>query len=181
MKYIAKHLKTILKHKWVVFKECAACGIIWRGIVHDMSKFSPSEFLPSARHFQGNRSPIEAEKEEQGYSLAWYHHKGYNKHHWEYWTDFDGEGNVIPGRIPLVYVIEMVCDWIGAGKVYGGGNWTQEEPLKYYEKVRRGRYFHPDTENIIRGLLVCIKDDGLSEFHRVCRNVMKGKRKGENQ
>ena len=72
---IWKHFKTITKHKWVVFKECASCGLIWRGLVHDLSKYSPSEFIPSAKYFQGNKSPIDAEKDSVGYSKAWMHHK----------------------------------------------------------------------------------------------------------
>ena len=59
-----KHLKTILKHKAIVFRECKSCGIMWQGIKHDLSKLTPAEFLPSARYFQGDRSPIEKEKEE---------------------------------------------------------------------------------------------------------------------
>ena len=125
-----KHFKTVCKHKWVVFKECHACGITWQGIIHDMSKFGITEFVPSAKYFQGNRSPINAEKEKNGYSIAWLHHKGINKHHWEWWTDFDDEdGKIIANKIPYKYVVEMVCDWIGAGKVYSKEKWTQEEPL----------------------------------------------------
>lgn len=89
-----KHFKTICKHKAVVFKECRACGITWQGLVHDLSKFSPAEFTASAKYFQGDKSPIEAEKEATGYSAAWNHHKGHNPHHWEYWTDFDEDGEV---------------------------------------------------------------------------------------
>lgn len=164
-----KHFKTVCKHKAVVFRECKACGIMWRGIVHDLSKFSRIEFSASAKHFQGNRSPIEAEKESDGYSVAWLHHKGHNKHHWEWWTDFDKDGKVIANKIPSEYVIEMICDWIGAGMVYSGETWSQEEPLNYFIKVRAGRHFHPDTEKLIVKLLEIIWDDGLERFHYVCR------------
>lgn len=164
-----KHFKTICRHKIVVFRECKACGIVWRGLVHDLSKFSPIEFLPSARYFQGTRSPIEKEKEEIGYSAAWLHHKGFNPHHWEYWTDFGENGEVIANKIPSKYVIEMVCDWIGAGIVYSE-NWNQSEPLNYYNKVRAGRHFHPETEKLIVRLLEIIRDNGLEAFHQVCKN-----------
>lgn len=161
-----KHFKTVCRHKWEVFKECCACGITWQGIVHDMSKFSPAEFVPSAKYFQGNRSPIEAEKEAIGYSDAWLHHKGHNKHHWEYWCDYNNDtGEVFPHRIPYKYVVEMVCDWIGAGKVYSKEKWTQAEPLNYYNKVRSGRHFHPDTEKLIVEFLESIRDGGLAFFH----------------
>jgi len=164
-----KHFKTVCKHRKIVYQECKACGITWQGIVHDLSKFSPIEFSTSAKHFQGNRSPIEAEKEDCGYSMAWLHHKGVNKHHWEWWTDFDDKGQIIANKIPSKYVVEMICDWIGAGKVYSNEKWTQEEPLNYFYKVRKGRHFYPETEKLIVYLLEIIRDKGLDEFHRVCR------------
>ena len=160
-----RHFKTVCKHKAIVFRECAACGIPLQGLTHDLSKFSLSEFIPSARYFQGDRSPIEAEKEETGYSAAWMHHKGHNPHHWEYWTDFDSDGGVIANPIPYKYVVEMVCDWIGAGMAYSKGKWAQDEPLKYFFKVRNGRHFHPVTESLILAFLTCIKDEGLDSFH----------------
>lgn len=165
-----KHFKTVCKHKAVVFRECKACGIPWQGLLHDLSKFGITEFAPSARYFQGDKSPIEAEKAEVGYSVAWLHHKGHNKHHWEWWTDFGENGEVIANKIPSKYVIEMVCDWIGAGMVYSGEKWTQAEPLNYYKKVRSGRHFHPETEKLIVYLLELIRDKGLDEFHKVCIN-----------
>lgn len=165
-----KHFQTVRKHRKIVRQECKACGIGWQGVLHDLSKYSPTEFVASAKYFQGNRSPIEAEKEESGYSKAWLHHKGRNKHHWEYWTDFGSNGEVIANKIPSNYVVEMICDWIGAGKVYSDGDWTQDEPLNYYNKVRAGRHFHPDTEQLIVKLLEIIKDKGLEEFHKVCRS-----------
>ena len=151
-----KHFMTVMKHKWIVFVECCACGIPMQGLVHDMSKFGFTEFVASARHFQGDKSPIEAEKAKKGYSKAWLHHKGHNKHHWEYWTDFDKDGNVTTVEIPIKYVIEMVCDWIGAGKVYSKQKWTQKEPLEYFNKVRKGRHFDINTEADILFLLETI-------------------------
>ena len=168
-----KHFKTVCKHKHVVFKECVACGIPWQGLIHDLSKFGITEFVSSARYFQGNRSPIEAEKEDIGYSNAWLHHKGHNKHHWEYWTDFDSHnGNVIANDIPTKYVVEMICDWIGAGKVYSKEQWTQHSVIDYYFKVRNGRHYSAKTEELILYLLHMIDDYGLGEFHRYCRQEL---------
>jgi hypothetical protein len=166
-----RHFLTVCKHKREVFKECKACGIWWQGLVHDLSKFSPAEFMPAAKYFQGDRSPIEAEKEDIGYSNSWLHHKGRNKHHWEYWCDYnDDTGEVIPYKIPYRYVVEMICDWIGAGKVYSKEKWTQEEPLRYYKKVRPGRHFHPETEELILKFLYCINEHGVDAFHRMARD-----------
>ena len=169
MSYIWKHFKTVCRHKWFVFRECASCGIVWQGLTHDLSKFSPTEFISSAKYFQGNRSPIEAEKEDIGYSAAWLHHKGRNPHHWEYWTDFGPNGEIIANKIPRKYVIEMVCDFIGAGKAYNTAKWTQRSPLEYYNKVRGGRYFHPDTEKEILKYLNYIADEGLDAFYKMVK------------
>ena len=169
---IWKHFCTVCKHKHEVFKECVACGLIWRGLTHDLSKFSPTEFIASAKHFQGNRSPIEAEKDSTGYSLAWQHHKGHNPHHWEYWIDFGDDGKIIANEIPLKHVVEMVCDWIGAGKVYSKNKWTQHEPLAYYYKVRAGRHFHPNTEKLLVLLLETIDEYGLERFHKKVRSLL---------
>ena len=166
-----KHFKTICRHKHYVFQECRACGITWQGITHDLSKFGRIEFVPSARYFQGDRSPIEAEKEKCGYSFAWLHHKGCNPHHWEFWTDFaEADGSIITNKIPYKYVVEMICDWIGAGKAYQKEAWTTESPMIHYKKMRNGRHFHPETDALIVGFLECIKDKGLDEFHKMARS-----------
>lgn len=170
MGYRWKHFKTVSKHKKEVLKECWACGLIWQGIVHDMSKFGHTEFTSSAKYFQGNRSPLETEKEELGYSAAWLHHKGHNKHHWEYWTDFNDDGSIKCAKIPYKYVVEMVCDWIGAGKVYSKNQWSQKSPLEYYNKVRSGRHFHPDTESLILTFLITIANEGLDKFHNTAKS-----------
>ena len=105
------HLRTILHHKKLVFIHCCKCGIVWQGLVHDMSKFSPTEFFQGVKYFQGNRSPNAKERELFGYSKAWMHHKGRNKHHFEYWTDYNIKArNVMPVEMPVKYVVEMLCD-----------------------------------------------------------------------
>ncbi len=82
-----KHFATITRHRHMVIRHCAKAGIFWQGLRHDLSKYSPPEFLPGARFYLGDRSPTEAERKECGYSKAWMHHKGRNKHHFEYWND----------------------------------------------------------------------------------------------
>lgn len=167
-KYLA-HFKTICKHKAAVFLHCRKCGIWWQGITHDLSKFSPTEFFTSAKYFQGDRSPIEAEKEAIGYSNAWLHHKGHNKHHWEYWCDFEKNGVPFPHRIPYKYIVEMICDWIGAGQVYDLDEWSTETPWNYYWGVRQDRHFHEDTEEFIVKFLKIIRDEGLDAFYYCAR------------
>lgn len=125
------HLKTVCIHKAWVFYYCRKAGIVWRGIKHDMSKFSPTEFFESVKYYQGNRSPIDACKEVNGVSKAWMHHKGRNTHHYEYWQDnFDKGGTAI--QLPLYDAIEMLCDYLGAGRAYQGKNFTYLGELEWW-------------------------------------------------
>lgn len=164
------HFKTITKHKFVVMSECFKCGQPIRGLMHDNSKFGLTEFFSSARNFHGSKSPIDVEKEKRGYSLAWQHHKGHNPHHWEYWIDNVGSRANNPIKIPYNYVVEMLCDWIGAGKVYSKEHWTQEEPYTYYMRVREKRIIHPETEGLVLFFLETIRDEGLESFHSFARS-----------
>lgn len=161
-----QYFKQIMLHKKYVFEECAKCGIIWQGIVHDLSKFSRQEFTRSARRYFGKQT----QEVKDEYIEAWMHHKGCNPHHWEYWIDYRKDGGIITYKIPYNYVVEMVCDWIGAGKAYEKEEWNQSEPLEYYNKVRRGRHFNMDTEELICKFLNCIKNYGLDEFHKLTKN-----------
>ena len=144
-----KHLKTISIHKVLVMKYCFKSGLYKQGLKHDLSKFGFIEFGPSAKHFQGNRSPINAEKEIQGYSLAWQHHKGHNPHHWEYWLDWN-RGIMTVIRMPLKYAYEFVCDYIGAGKAYNKTKWTQDMPEKYYLDKLYAMKIHPETDILLK-------------------------------
>lgn len=82
-----RHFKKVCTHKRWVFYYCCKVGIPFQGLMHDLSKFSPTEFLESVKYYQGTSSPIDACKKENGWSVAWMHHKGRNKHHYEYWQD----------------------------------------------------------------------------------------------
>lgn len=148
------HTKTVMKHKIEVAKICFKFGLYWQGIVHDMSKFSPTEFIPSVKYYSGTRSPIEAEKEDKGYSIAWLHHKSKNKHHFWYWVDYDMNQVQTPVRIPLKYVYELLADTIAAGKVYSsnaGKEWKQSDPYEYYKAHNR------DAGNGIEFMDFCTK------------------------
>lgn len=133
---IKNHLKTVLTHKKYVMKYCFEAGLYWQGIVHDLSKFSFIEFWESVKYYQGTRSPIDACKEENGYSLAWLHHKGRNKHHYEYWQDnFDkGTTHLI---MPYKYALEMVCDYLGAGNAYSGDKFSLQGELAWWENKKK--------------------------------------------
>ena len=131
------HLKTITTHKWVVFKLSVKAGIPIRGLLHDLSKYSWTEFVESVKYYQGGKkSPIEKAKREKGFSEAWLHHKGRNKHHLEYW--YDQTLDVQP-VIPFKYCAEMVCDKLAAGIVYQKENWTKEFELEYWNSREKNK------------------------------------------
>ena len=173
---IFKHLKTICKHKYYVAKYCFKFGLYWQGIVHDLSKFSPTEFLTSIKYYQGNRSPINAEKEDKGYSDAWMHHYHRNKHHWMYWVDFDDYQNLVPLKIPYKYVIESIADWISAGIVYEGDKFTWSEPYEFYkDKIRIDNktsetIFHKHTRQLYDKILLDLKNLGIDYVIHNIRN-----------
>lgn len=148
MSKIWRHFKTITYHKWLVAKGCFAVGLYWQGLTHDLSKYMPEEFCVGAKYYQGNRSPNNAEREAKGYSSAWLHHKGRNKHHYEYWIDYSMHsipGGMAPVPMPDRYIMEMVIDRIAASKVYEGERYTDASPLAYYYKGTDHAPLHPYT------------------------------------
>ena len=126
---IWNHFSTITRHRNLVRKHCFQIGLYWQGLTHDLSKYSPEEFWTGVRYYQGNRSPNAAERETVGYSRAWLHHKGRNKHHYEYWIDISNhkEEGLVGNKMPLRYVAEMVCDRIAACEVYKGKAYTKKD------------------------------------------------------
>ena len=155
------HFKTVCKHKREVRKIAFAIGLYWQGITHDLSKFSPAEFLVGAKYYQGTRSPNDAEREKKGYSDAWMHHKGRNKHHIEYWTDYHPVSHLIePVKMPRKYVGEMFCDRVAASKIYQGDRYTDASALAYFEKGRFRRVVHPETSDEIEHLLRYLAENG---------------------
>lgn len=158
---ILGHTKTIIKHKWMVFKFACRAGIPWRGLVHDLSKFSPTEFGESIKYYVGTHSPITEAKKDKGYSDAWLHHKGRNKHHLEYWIDY--EANPIVPVIPYKYIVEKVCDDLSAGKVYNGKNWTKDTQYNYYMKQRQYVLINPKIDNFLCDIYSQVKIDGINK------------------
>lgn len=161
--YILKligHLKTITIHKYYVFLAMKDCGRPIRGLLHDMSKYSPIEFFESVKYYQqGKRSPIEAAKEDKGYSNAWFHHRGRNKHHSQYWVDISF-GEIKPCKIPYEILIEHICDTIGAGKNYLKNEWTCSSPIEYWNNVDSKSYYHSVTKNFIEQIYKEIEREG---------------------
>ena len=174
---IWKHFCTITRHRWLVRQGCFRVGLYWQGLVHDLSKYSPTEFWVVARLYHGNRSPNAAEREEKGYSEAWMHHKGRNRHHYEYWTDMSmATRQYEPLPMPRKYLVEMVMDRQAACMVYQGKNYTPGSAYTYFDKSRERLLMHEKTRRELGFLLEMLRDQGEKETFRYLRqNVLKGK------
>lgn len=156
-----RHYSTITRHRHTVIRHCFKAGIGFQGLFHDLSKYGPTEFWTGARYYQGTRSPNAAEREEKGYSAAWLHHKGRNRHHFEYWRDFSETYHQnLPVKMPLRYVMEMFCDRVAASKIYQGEKYTDAHPLNYFRRGPDRKEMHPDTGNLLIFLLVKLRDEG---------------------
>ena len=167
-----KHFITITKHRRKVIACCFKAGIPLQGLLHDLSKYSPTEFFAGAKYFQGNRSPNEAEREAKGYSEAWMHHKGRNRHHFEYWTDYNPATKQLEAvEMPVKYVKEMFCDRVAASKTYKGKDYKDGDPYSYFLKGKDKRKIHPDTSALLENLLYMLKTKGEDETFRYIRTL----------
>lgn len=167
-----KHFVTITKHRHMVIRHCYKAGIFFQGLRHDLSKYSPTEFLPGAKFYLGDRSPTEAERMERGYSAAWMHHKGRNKHHFEYWTDYNYKTRRVEAmEMPLRYVKEMFCDRVAAGKIYLGDKYTNDNPIDYFLNGNAKNMMHPKTAELLEGWLRMIKSEGEDKTFRYIRGL----------
>ena len=157
-----KHFKTITTHKYYVAKLCFAIGLYKQGLLHDLTKYMPCEFMTGVKYYQGNRSPNTQERLERGFSLAWLHHKGANRHHWEFWVDFTRNG-MVPAKMPYKYILEMFCDRTAASIVYKGKDYTDGYPLVYYNNGKHSYIMHPVSRRALEHLLHYLNDYGLDE------------------
>lgn len=169
---IRGHLRTINKHKIEVTKLCFRCHLYKQGLLHDLSKYSYCELKTGFTYYQGFRSPIDAQKEDIGYSLSWLHHKGRNKHHWEYWLD-NSKNGVVAIEMPINYVIEMFCDRVAASMIYQKDKYTDSSALEYYEKGRNIILIHPNTDKLIHHLLTYLSIHGLDKTIEYIVNEIK--------
>ncbi len=169
-----KHFKTITRHRHKVIEHCRRAGIFWQGLLHDLSKYSPTEFFRGAKYYQGSQSPNVQERAENGYSAAWLHHKGRNRHHFEYWMDYHPvERKVLPVKMPLRYVVEMFCDRVAASKIYRGADYTDQDPLKYFTHAKSMRVIHPETSDFLERLLTMLAQEGEEKTFSYIRTYLK--------
>lgn len=179
-----QHFCTITNHKILVLKGCFKVGLYRQGIVHDLSKYGLTEFLVGCKYFKGYMSPNNVERAEKGYSSAWLHHKGRNKHHLEYWIDYGvdkkqgkGEGTCMVGmKMPIKYVIEMFIDRVSASKNYQKEKYTDESSLIYYNNSMEHYILHPDTRAMLEYLLTMLYKCGEEKtFSFIKKEILKGK------
>ena len=172
-----RHFCTITKHKWLVLGGCFRVGLYWQGITHDLSKYSPVEFWNGARYYQGTKSPNTAERDDKGYSEAWMHHKGRNRHHYEYWTDMNRQTrNYESIPMPRKYLVEMVMDRRAACMTYQGNAYKDDSALVYFDRSREKDLMHPRTNKELRHILVMLAEKGEKEtFRYIKKHVLKGK------
>lgn len=175
------HLCTITKHRHMVIYHCRKAGIFWQGLKHDLSKYSPTEFWQGVKYYQnGNRSPNEAEREAIGYSLAWLHHKGRNRHHFEYWRDYNPKTKQVqPVQMPVRYLAEMFCDRVAASKIYKKELYDQTCPLVYFQisSARKMGMLHPETEKMLMYLLTVLAEEGEAAAFANLHHIIQQERK----
>lgn len=176
-----KHYCTITHHRHLVMKGCFAVGLYKQGLLHDLSKYTPTEFLVGCKYYQGTMSPNNAERKDKGYSSAWLHHKGRNKHHMEYWIDYgvpgnDGEhGGMCGMKMPLRYVVEMYVDRVAASKNYQKERYTDRSALDYYLNGQKFHVLHEDTKALLELLLYMLAARGEKETNAFIRGeLLKG-------
>ena len=172
MSHPFKHLATVVKHRHKVFVHCVKAGIPIRGLLHDLSKFSPTEFIPGVKYYQGMRSPNERERELFGYSAAWMHHKGRNRHHFEYWNDVNPKTKKYePVKMPIKYFKEMFCDRVAASKIYRKEDYTDDYPLQYFLRGNARSYMHKETAELLEKCLTMLRDKGEKETFKYIKGL----------
>ncbi len=168
-----QHFKTVNRHRFLVMKLCFRLGLYRQGLTHDLSKYSPAEFRIGAKYWSGTRSPNAMEREELGYSTAWMHHKGRNRHHYEYWSDLDPKTKqYVPVAMPRRYLAEMFADRIAACMVYHGDKYRDDDALKYFLSCGDRPLMHPDTARQLVYLLQLLADSGEETAFRFVREVV---------
>ena len=174
-----EHFKTITHHKYLVMKGCFRVGLYKQGLLHDLSKYSPVEFLVGCKYYQdGKRSPNNAEREATGVSMAWLHHKGRNKHHFEYWIDYGlGQDKHMTGmKMPVNYVVEMFVDRVAASKIYQKEAYRDDSALQYFLRGRGNYLMHPETEALLEKLLTMLAEQGEDATNDYIRRQVLGNR-----
>lgn len=176
------HFKTITAHKLLVSAYCFKSGLIAQGIRHDLSKYMPVEFWAGVKYYQGNRSPIDKEKEINGYSMGWLHHKGTNLHHWEHWIDVDKNTHeIIVHPMKFNYIAESICDRVAACRIYQKEKYTQSSAYDYFINGIDRHLMHPETAKTYEKYLGLIKDLGEDKAFKILKEDVRQFKRSQKQ
>jgi len=182
MMHPIEHFRTISEHRRLVRSYCLRLGLVWQGLTHDLSKYSPVEFWRGAKYYVGYRSPNDMERRDTGVSKAWLHHKGRNRHHFEYWIDYiineDGSISFGGNKMPKKYVAEMFCDRVAASRVYKGDEYTDAAPYDYFMRAKKltdWKMMHPETAAELEKMLKVLKDEGEEAAFEYIRKWLREK------
>lgn len=169
-----RHFKTITNHKILVMIGCFKVGLYKQGLLHDLSKYTWVEFSAGIKYYKGYVSPNGVQKIKEGYSKAWLHHKGRNKHHFEYWIDYGiNEADGLMGmNMPTKYVVEMFIDRMSASKNYLKEKYTDKSPLEYYEARKDYYVLHKETRITLEMLLNRLANDGEKATLKYIKNEL---------
>ena len=157
-------------------KTCFKVGLYKQGLLHDLSKYKPIEFRAGAKYYRGDVSPNGIQKREEGLSTAWLHHKGRNKHHFEYWIDYGNSlSDGLQGmKMPVKYVVEMFIDRMSASKNYLKDKYDDKSALQYYEERKDYYVIHPETRKILEFLLNMLANEGEEKtLNYIKENIVK--------
>lgn len=162
MNKVFRYLWYVLRHKLYVARECFKVALFWRGLTHDLSKLSWSEFTAYMNWFSDaeflrayNHDPRTAveelwvEQRRTAFDRAWLGHQHRNSHHWQYWVLREDSGRTKVLEMPLDDALEMVCDWIGAGLAITG----RRDVENWYEANKDKMLLHPNTRELVERIL----------------------------
>ena len=169
------HLGTVLKHKRYVRRACFKMGLFRQGIFHDLSKFSPTEFFPSVKYYSGRLSPNAVDRKINGASMAWLHHKGRNRHHFEYWIDYSASSAeyAFGCKMPLKYVAEMIADRFAACVAYNKDEYSKGDAWAFYQRARDVIIMDKDTKAVLEKALTVMADEGEEAAFKYMKELLK--------
>ena len=169
-----KHFITITKHRHLVMHYCFKCGLIKQGLLHDLSKYGITEFWRGAKYYDGKKSPHHNERAAIGYSLAWMHHKGRNKHHVDYWIDDNPiTKRIEPVIMPNKYIAESICDRIAASKNYNKMDFKPQMVLDYFNNEKERLIIHDEVRKKIEFLLNYYVENGQKALFKYMKKNMR--------
>ena len=117
--------------------------------------------------------------------MAWMHHKGRNRHHYEYWVDYLDKGG-IPIQMPFEDALEMICDFLGAAKAYSKNSKTEfsykyEYEIWWKNKISKPIAMHIQTKMFCELMFKrmrnensdnCLKKDIAKEIYNKATNLI---------